>query len=1792
MSCPVNRDTVSNGIQAYAAEALHDSLLFTEKDELFYVKDELSDYQSVVDEINTSFKEDVVMQFNNQPIFAVVEPSDNLIDKYFPQQEVEPQGDVLDDKQQMHFDTLTKTGVLGDVVSANGKVYYTVNDVDAVNEYILQNNIDFINVIEGDTAPLVELGYKEKISSLNPEQPAITPTTQSSKAGAVTKRKVLQFLENIGFRDVQEVQSIVYKGKVVDANAIIDFGKGVMQIQAGEEDVSLTEESMHILTKLVQQSRPELYEQMRKEIVNYQLYRDVLADPAYTNNSEYLTESGGLDYEKIKEEAISKLLAEFLVNKLEETQESTQKIAKVYNFWSAILTWIQDIFGGHNNPFQSVIDEIQDNDVAFGIAEDIESDDVFYSMKSKTQRDAENQVNRPTFDAIDKRPGEEKIYKQDSAYYKEGKKVDDTRRVTQKVSDFYKKLFGNKNFDDSLQAFYDQSRDDGTYIHELFDNILNSYIDKDTGLLKTKATPLTFPLNTPLQKETAKKIDNFVRGTLAQYKEGTRFVIEQIIYDKEKDVYGTIDFLAIKPDGEVDILDWKSLLLPTMESVKDYKKDGFNIQLNEYKRILKESYGVEKFGKIRAIPIKKTYKKQKDDSMLLTGIEIGDSHASKITNDKKYLRPIISSEESTGSEQKDELVTKLTALYQKYIEKGYFKDDRTILTDVEDAIYEIRVSNNIKSLTSYYVDLVAKFDDLVKSKGELLKTMDKTEIQNALVDISFFEDILEFVVEPSEFLQEDVNVNKDDRTQLFNEASKLRYFSDKLKKMRESLVDSLAEKQGIHGLLKPEKVVSLAARYMRSMGSQNMATVKYMYELVKKAYNKITLRTNEQQEELRVMKLDFDKWIKEKGISAKDAIGKIVNYEKGSLYSKIDKKFYEQRALALESKDALEIKKFIADNYDTTEYTAWYTTALAENKKNWSAQTYNSNPKINAKIIKGKIETFEKMYDIKKHPITAFSRDNPKVFSRNIKIEKWLSPEFQELQKPENAPLLKMYDYMVQKNLELAETGAIDEWEAYTFMPNVRKSFADVMSFENKGALSKVGDSLVNSYEDWKNSISVDDYELNYQGQRDPFTGEPLQKRYIPFVSDLSNSAETRLQAAMNLNIFKKDDKSILDKDGKIDRTLAFKKIEDYRAASPANAKKFADEMTNLSQKSFDIFTVYGLMVKEINKEKYLKDNDEILRALVHIEKGKKTFVQNKFGALNMKTGKPEVSNETGKNARILEEHVKAVVNGEQIQHDADLIIRFKLREKWNNTPLGKLYQFKIDDEYKPTAISATKFIMWLNRANQKRILGVNAASAISNLFGGVSSSNKIYSKYVDAADIQKGWTKMTSAGFYQSEDMKKNAALVDYFLPLLDNREGFKSSQMSVNDAAKVLSQEWLMYPMRKTSEIVQLNIFFGVLENTGFVNGKVVNLREMLAQEIGYHNRFSLSETEREAKEKEFQTKLKAYKDKHSLVKHAQFKTIKENGKDKVIIDLPGVDRFSEEIEKIRDIVQTISKDALGEADEFDVANYKYSIWWRLMMTFKNWIPRTADVRFGEFRHDQAHNAYEYGRVRMFARALGANYIHTFTKLIPLPYITGKVTNSIFGKQSLIDKAIEVYEIKKQKAKDLGTFNEKTFISQDEFVEKFIHGTEATFAEVRTLILMSTLLFVGFAAPDDDDSQEEKAFKALLRKQIDKLSDEVGFFYSPKSGIDIAGGAAPVTGLVKDGYGLMDSVFKQFLGFGMEGIGFDEKGITMQENAKPIKRTFKMFPVLKEVLTYLPAVDKDLAKEWGVRINDRRGF
>lgn len=1704
-------------------------------------------------------------------------------DQIFKNKELSP-------SQEEVINNLQRIGLISkDTILYSGREYYTLasqneNSYERLQQYLLENDVDFINIISTPSGYLVELGEYENTLPLSTNLDIVL----SSKAGLSTKAKLTSFLKKVGF-DVEVLKELYINGEKIKDYAYVDLAKGIIQILEGHDDFTLPEESMHILISLIKQHSPQLYEDMSRDIINYKLYYNTLEN--LSKLPRYQLDGGLPNIALIKEEAIAKLLSEYLINKLDGTGESAKRLEKVQSWVNQVINWITELFSKYTNPFKTVIDKFIEDDLAFG-AEVDKLEGIFFSSNTLNQ---DNPKGLEIYDRIKNRPSENNIEKVNENYYKDNIEISKEQRVSTLASRESSNYLRNKNIEDEVLAFYDQSREDGSWLHQILELYYKAWVNPETGLKRNTPTSVVLPGNlNNFQLEIVEKLRVHVGGFLNSYPKGTRFLVEQVVYDptaenrnKSLGRFGTIDILAILPDSmdnKIDIIDWKSTLVQDNETIKDYKKRAVNTQLNEYARILKESYNVEEIRRVRGIPIYKKYIFSKSQNKrILTSISIGNVDPTKISIEQKGLRPIIADSELTEVPILNTMVQKLGEVYDKYVARGAFKEDQSLLTEVSEAIYETRVNNTLHNLTAYFNDFNIRIKMLLDSEEKIKSNKNIAEISEAHSLINFYEELITNFAEPALALMEDQSIDPNSKKALADILPKVVISKPLLQNMRLAMLDYQAQQENIYDIPSPEKAMNFWQRWFRLMWSQDIASSKFATKLVRKAHNKITLEVDILRKQLRDQREEFLKWQKALGLTDREALSKIVNFEKGQLHSKISEDFFEKRREIFESKNEVKIKKFIKENYNLDAYNSWYKKTLKENLKIWKESVNSLNTNENKTIFNNRVDAFRRKYDWETFPITAFGQHNWNIWGRNIKEELWLSDEFKNLQKEENSPILNLYDFLTLRNKELVEIGAIREYEIYTFLPQVRKSPGDIMSEEDKNIVSKLTDLGSLQYTNLKRKLTVEDYELNFFGKRDE-NGNEIDARYIPYIDKIDSKFDLKQKVAKSLKL---DVKNFNDSEE------LNQKIKEFIDKSPENSKKYSKEFAKVRSMSFELFTIYEMMIKETQKAKYLSEYDETLRALVHMERAKKNLETNRFGKINSNPdGSLKIGSKTGANAGALEEQVKYLTTGASLQEKNDLAveINLNLRKAWNKSPLGKIKQFDINPaSLMPTHISGTKFIMWLNNANTLRVLGLNIGTVLSNLFGGSFSATKIWSKYLTMEDINAGWLKITSGGFYQSEEMKKNAALADYFLPLLDNNDLQKAKQMSIDEAVSFFSKDWLMGPQRKTSEIVQLNIFFGLISNTGLIEGKLVNLREKAMQDSGYLNRFSVGVSNQERKEtvNKFENLLKQYQKDFSLIKLSEFKTIKEAGKDKVIIEIPGVNRNSPEVEQIRNIVQTMSRDSLGESSELNQQNYRFKIIGRLGMTFKNWIPNMADVRFAEFHYSQAHDSYEYGRYRMFIRGFSSNILTSIAQLVPIPYLTGKLA-SLGTKEALIIRGREVYAKKLALTKKLGKYNKDTFISEGEFIERFISGTEATFAEVRTYLLFMLLILSGLLAPDDDDDASTKAWKALMRKQTDKLSDEVGFFFHPKSFIDITGNSpAPVLGVIKDGYNLIADVNKEMFG---QVFGFTDNGVEWTDQAKPIKRTFKMFPVLKEFLTYLPAMDEDLAKEWGVRISDRR--
>ncbi len=236
---------------------------------------------------------------------------------------------------------------------------------------------------------------------------------------------------------------------------------------------------------------------------------------------------------------------------------------------------------------------------------------------------------------------------------------------------------------------------------------------------------------------------------------------------------------------------------------------------------------------------------------------------------------------------------------------------------------------------------------------------------------------------------------------------------------------------------------------------------------------------------------------------------------------------------------------------------------------------------------------------------------------------------------------------------------------------------------------------------------------------------------------------------------------------------------------------------------------------------------------------------------------------------------------------------------------------------------------------------------------------------------------------------------------------------------------------------------------------------------------------------------------------------------------------------------------------------------------MVFKNWIPRLVDVRLGNLKYNSATEAYEWGRTRMMWRVLSEEGV--------LKSISN-LTSAVMGNdERWVEQMKTLYEKKKTDyKKDTGKELKMTEAEFLDLVNKNIRNqaTDLLFY----LSLTGLFLLAKALPPDDEDKATQNRYKYMVRV-LDKVKDEIGFFYDPTSMIGLtASGLFPAVGY-------LDNFKKLFLNFSNEMYGMaigDEERV---EKNQVLKYGLKGFPVTSQFDAIFLMFFPDLAKELGMK-------
>lgn len=1378
---------------------------------------------------------------------------------------------------------------------------------DAVNkEY--QKQLDAENAFErdldffkGDEA-LLEQEQRDELFLQKPEE--TLPTNASPK----TLKIIRDFLEKVGV-NVNIVKEIVVNGVKYDANGVAQVMQQLISVVEGKEAQALPEEAMHFAVSIIKQTNPKLYQKLMKEINGYdmltQVFRTYGNDPLYQKD-------GKPDVVKLKEEAIAKVLVEKIINKSENIAETKENTATAQSWWRSIVDWVRDLLYVKSGFDQVTIDIISGKDI--GTADQIgEEQDATFLQKSKQDNvydsvvELSKRITRPA-------EGENK-------YIVNGKEVS-------RVSDIVKTYYDNRQknqelLDDEYDvAVKELKKEKGTKGHADLEYAFSLFVDEN-GYLKDAATRALNKENDDYISQIGSQSfyetlrDNLERR-LESYPEGTRFIKEVAIYNG-KNLAGTVDFMAITPEGKIDILDWKFMNL-NQEKYTDvpwYKIESWNIQMDEYKKILVANYGVQAkdFRQTRMIPILAQYsrgKKSKEGTVIelprLTGVKIGDVDVKNIDEEEDFLLPVPTKDELTDNRRLDELLKKLNKSYETFAKEKVTPDKkdakREQLQSLFKAIRRLQVKRDVRPLIDQAKLLEKKAEDLIAKYKELY--------ENPADPSSFSEQEINLFTEEIESLSNAFNsyidihnllkdvVDGDVRNELRDVADSASEFISEFKIINEDFVrDVIAKREGYENVLSPEKIVKGFAKWFSSTSTLQVKTIQLLFKKANKAFSKAAMATQEESAKLLKLRDDYTKWAASKGISQKEFFSMIKKKDSNELVDQYKKEFYTEAKKAIKDGDV----QWIKDNIDVDQLEE-----ALEKKKNEEIEKIknlprNGTPEQILREIAKETADAERLYSISTDSSKGwFLYDTVKKFPLN----KWESEQWKELNKPENAPAKAFYDYIVDKNKEYADLGYISKQKERVFLPYVQGSIVEAAV---KGESLSLGERF------WR-SISIDAGDVGF-GQLDPNTGKPINT--IP--------------------------------------------------------KYFTTPFEGIL--SEDLFKTMSMYNEAALRYKYVSEIESQVRAIARVEKNKKTIMTTSLGkvARDPITGDPIYNPEsTEGNYELLDSMIKAIIYGQKYIDNQNFDAALFKIGSWGKTINEKLGINVFPENLEGRQVTLNKIVDNLNNSFSIATLGFNLGSSLSNGLGGTFQSIINSGKYFTKTDFIAAESQVI-INKLSGEDKGKYIRAFEYFLPLTDNynREFLKKLSVSkLNDEA---IQDILMSWMRFADSTVQATNFLAFLNNSVVIDGNVVNAREYLRTLPEYKGRWSGSSQDRKAFDEKFEEDVKKLVEEKGVMKLATV----EN--DKFVI--PGVERMSDSVLDLRRKVQQLSKDAMGNLSEDDVRLINMNILGKSFMVFKNWIPRLVDVRFGGLKYNAASDAYEWGRTRMMMSVLYDNLFTNFKGL-----------------------------------------------------------------------------------------------------------------------------------------------------------------------------------------------------------------
>lgn len=599
--------------------------------------------------------------------------------------------------------------------------------------------------------------------------------------------------------------------------------------------------------------------------------------------------------------------------------------------------------------------------------------------------------------------------------------------------------------------------------------------------------------------------------------------------------------------------------------------------------------------------------------------------------------------------------------------------------------------------------------------------------------------------------------------------------------------------------------------------------------------------------------------------------------------------------------------------------------------------------------------------------------------------------------------------------------------------------------------------------------------------------------------------------------------------------------------------KYFTRTDKRVDQLSRDLNKVGSLWIKSILEYENSRNIENTLLTLHAVEQAKGSLIIGPDGKVIFENGLPKVDEANNKNADILQVIIDDYIY--KLSEDLSSLGNLNL-----NTLLSKTV--KDQENVDKSVVSIKKGIKNADTLVRALAVGLKPLIGFANWAGGQFQSFIQAGNMYRFREFTRNNIRVTVGNLSTIE-----RGILDLIMPLNEDVSLEKRREMAKKNSFLDYLGTWsftdvMMVTNSAPERRLQYANAMSFNENSMVVNGKIVNIRQYLKKQ-DRKAKESLAEIDRIALEKSYEQRVKELKESSNLLKIA----VIENGD----VVIPGVSE--EELAKYRVKIIEYGRTLNGQMNMVNKAGYRRDTIFSSFMMFKTWIPKLVSVRALDIKKNIELDEWEYGRTRAFLKTI---VFLSFKNISQLRDIINGTDEGL----KILDELLEA-----KKAEHFKQTGQILEITNEEFYDLMRTQITNQLKELKLLVGVLGLVIAAKAAePPEDASLLERNRYKFWAKAINKVSDELTFYYDPRSMDSITKGS------IVPSLGLLVKVEQLLVHLTRETKGYILNDDKMMDKAYPLKYFFNIIPGAAQFQTeLLPYLNPELAKEMGIRLTSQ---